>query len=152
VGIGVNAGWVRADFPPAIAPLMTSLGEASGGRPIDRALLLDGFLSRLEARVEALRAGRFPVDDWAARQVTTGRLVRLEEHGAAPEEVLALGVDPATGALVVADAAAPGGERAVHAGDVVHVRLADAPSDAHQGGPADAPADAVPTATPSAAV
>ena len=152
VGIGVNAGWARADFPPGIAPLMTSLGEASGGRPIDRALLLDGFLSRLEARVEALRAGRFPVDDWVARQVTTGRLVRLEEHGAAPEEVLALGVDPATGALVVADAAAPGGERAVHAGDVVHVRLADAPSDAHQGGPADAPADAVPTATPSAAV
>jgi BirA family biotin operon repressor/biotin-[acetyl-CoA-carboxylase] ligase len=140
VGIGVNAGWARADFPPEIAPLMTSLGEASGGRPIDRALLLDGFLSRLEARVEALRAGRFPVDDWVARQVTTGRLVRLEDHGAAPEEVLALGVDPATGALVVADAAAPGGERAVHAGDVVHVRLADAP------------ADALPTATPSAAV
>jgi biotin-(acetyl-CoA carboxylase) ligase len=127
VGIGLNAGWARDDFPPAIAPAMTSLAEASGGRPIERALLLDGFLSRLEPRVEALRAGRFPIDDWTARQVTTGRVVRLEGHGAAPEEVRALGLDPATGALLVADPASPGGERAVHAGDVVHVRLAAAP-------------------------
>ncbi len=125
VGIGLNAGWRRADFPPELAPAMTSLHEASGGRPIEPALLLDGFLVRLEARVEALRAGRFPMDDWTARQVTTGRIVRLEGHGGAPEEVLALGLDPATGALLVADPAAPGGERAVHAGDVVHVRLAE---------------------------
>ncbi len=105
---------------------MTSLAEASGGRPIERALLLDAFLSRLEARVEALRAGRFPMDDWTTRQVTTGRIVRLENHGPEPEEVRALGLDPATGALLVADPTLPGGERAVHAGDVVHVRLADA--------------------------
>lgn len=124
VGIGINAGWRRPDFPTDLAAAMTSLHEASGGRPIDPALLLDGFLARLEARVEALRAGRFPVDDWTARQVTTGRLVRLEGHGGAPEEVCALGLDPATGALLVADPAAPGGERAIHAGDVVHVRLA----------------------------
>jgi BirA family biotin operon repressor/biotin-[acetyl-CoA-carboxylase] ligase len=124
VGIGVNAAWARADFPVAIAPAMTSLAEASGGRPIDRALLLDGFLARLEARVEALRAGRFPMDNWTARQITTGRIVRLEGHGSAPEEARALGLDPATGALLVADPAAPGGERAVHAGDVVHARLA----------------------------
>lgn len=125
VGIGLNAGWARVDFPPAIAPLMTSLAEASGGRPIERALLLDGFLSRLEARVEALRAGRFPMDDWTTRQITTGRIVRLEGHGSEPEEARALGLDPATGALLVADPAAPGGERAVHAGDVVHARLAE---------------------------
>ena len=124
VGIGVNAGWDRRDFPAELAPAMTSLGEASGGRPIDRTLLLDGFLSRLEARVEALRAGRFPVDDWIGRQVTTGRLVRLEEHGRGPEEVVAVGVDAGSGALVVADPGVPGGERAIHAGDVVHVRLA----------------------------
>ena len=66
------------------------------------------------------------MDDWTTRQVTTGRIVRLEGHGSEPEDVRALGLDPATGALVVADATAPGGERAVHAGDVVHVRLADA--------------------------
>jgi BirA family biotin operon repressor/biotin-[acetyl-CoA-carboxylase] ligase len=121
VGIGVNAAWERAAFPAEIAAGMTSLAEASGGRPIDRAALLAGCL---EARVEALRRGRFAIDDWTARQLTTGRIVRLEEHGAAPEEVRAVGLDPVTGALLVADPAAPGGERAIHAGDVVHVRLA----------------------------
>ena len=40
---------------PTLAAAMTSLREASGGRPIDRDALLDGFLARLEARVEALR-------------------------------------------------------------------------------------------------
>ena len=124
VGIGVNVGWARADFPPDLAPAMTSLHDATGGRPVDRALLLDAFLARLEPRLEALKAGRFPVDDWTARQLTTGRFVRLEGHGGAPEEVRAIGLDPATGALLVADAAAPGGERAIHAGDVVRVRLA----------------------------
>ena len=139
VGIGLNAGWARDDFPPAIAAAMTSLGEASGGRPIDRALLLDGFLSRLEARVEALRVGRFPIDDWTARQITTGRIVWLEGHGSEPEEARALGLDPATGALVVADSTAPGGERAVHAGDVIHARLAG-------GADGAGAADAVPSA------
>jgi len=145
VGIGLNAGWARDDFPAAIAPAMTSLAEASGGRPIDRALLLDGFLSRLEARVEALRAGRFPMDDWTTRQITTGRIVRLEGHGSEPEEVRALGLDPATGALLVADPTAPGGERAVHAGDVVHARLPDAAA------AADAADAAGPTAAAGAA-
>jgi BirA family biotin operon repressor/biotin-[acetyl-CoA-carboxylase] ligase len=142
VGIGVNAGWAAADFPAEIAPAMTSLAEASGGRPIDRALLLDGFVSRLEARVEALRGGRFAVDDWTARQITTGRLVRLEQHGGPPEEARALGLDPATGALLVADAGAPGGERAIHAGDVVRVRLADAAAEPSADALANASADA----------
>jgi BirA family biotin operon repressor/biotin-[acetyl-CoA-carboxylase] ligase len=126
VGIGVNAGWARADFPPELAPAMTSLHEASGGRPIDRDLLLDEFVDRLEARVEALRGGRFPVDDWTARQLTTGRLVRLEGHGGPAAEVRAVGFDAATGALLIDDPAAPGGERAIHAGEVVHLRLAGA--------------------------
>ena len=146
VGIGVNAAWARADFPVAIAPAMTSLAEASGGRPIDRALLLDGFLSRLEARVEALRAGRFPMDDWTARQITTGRIVRLEGHGSAPEEARALGLEPATGALLVADPTALGGERAVHAGDVVHVRLAGGAAVAEPAAVAAPAAGAVPAA------
>ena len=146
VGIGVNAAWARADFPVAIAPAMTSLAEASGGRPIDRVLLLDGFLSRLEARVEALRTGRFPMDDWTARQITTGRIVRLEGHGSAPEEARALGLDPATGALLVADPTAPGGERAVHAGDVVHVRLAGGAAGADPAAVAAPAGGAVPAA------
>jgi BirA family biotin operon repressor/biotin-[acetyl-CoA-carboxylase] ligase len=124
VGIGINADWAADDFPADLVPTMTSLREASGGRPIHLALLLDGFLSRLEARVEALRAGRFDVGDWGARQLTTGRFVRLEGHGPVAEERLAVGVDPATGALLVADETAPGGERSVHAGEVTRIRLA----------------------------
>ena len=126
VGIGLNADWAADRFPVDLAATMTSLRAASGGRPIDPILLLDGFLSRLEARIEALRAGRFDVGDWAVRQLTTGRLVRLEGHAHVAEDRLAVGVDPATGALLVADATVPGGERAIHAGEVTRIRLAEA--------------------------
>jgi BirA family biotin operon repressor/biotin-[acetyl-CoA-carboxylase] ligase len=124
VGIGVNAGWPAAEFPAELAGSMTSLLEASGGRPIDLALLLDAFCGRLEPRVVALRSGRFDMGDWTARQVTTGRDVRLEAADGSTTVVRALGVDPRSGALVVADAAVPAGERSIVSGEVVHVRLA----------------------------
>ncbi len=123
VGIGVNAGWLQSDFPPDLADTMTSLEVASGGRPIDVDALLEAWLDRLEPRIVALRAGRFDVADWTARQLVRRTRVRLV-HGAGQadaEEVLALGVDPLTGALVVEDATAPGGERQVHAGEIVRV-------------------------------
>lgn len=135
VGVGVNADWSAAAFPPDLAGTMTSLREASGGRPIDRAGLLEAFLDRLAGRLAALRVGRFPVDDWLARQLTTGRLVRLEtgpaEAGPAAasrsETVLAVGLDPLSGALLVTEPVAPEqGERAVHVADVRHVRLVEA--------------------------
>jgi BirA family biotin operon repressor/biotin-[acetyl-CoA-carboxylase] ligase len=122
VGIGINADWRADDFPPDLAPTMTSLREASAGHPIDRDALLDAFLDRLGGRVDALRAGYFDLDAWAGRQSVTGRLVTLE--GTGNRAVRALGVDTETGGLVVEDAAAPTGERLVHAGDVVRVRLA----------------------------
>lgn len=135
VGIGINADWAAADFPPDLATTMTSLREASGGRPIDRDALLEGFLERVDGRIEALRAGFFDLDLWAGRQSVTGRLVTLEGTGDVPagdgagrgavsDPVRALGVDSATGALVVEDPAAPLGERLVHAGEVVCVRVA----------------------------
>jgi len=127
VGIGINADWPAADFPPELADTMTSLREASAGRPIDRDLLLDGFLDRVDGRIDALRAGYFDLAGWATRQVVTGRLVTLEGTGDGPatedQLVRALGIDAATGGLVVEDAAAPSGERVVHAGEVVRVRL-----------------------------
>jgi BirA family biotin operon repressor/biotin-[acetyl-CoA-carboxylase] ligase len=128
VGIGINAGWAAADFPPQLAGTMTSLREASGGRPVDQDALLAGFTDRLEARVEALRAGYFDLAGWMERQATTGRLISLETAGeTVPPEVAsvrALGMDAASGALVVEDPSVPAGERLVHAGEVVRVRLA----------------------------
>jgi hypothetical protein len=71
----------------------------------------------------ALRTGRFDVADWTARQLVRRARVRLV-RGTDPddaEEVLALGADPLTGALVVEDPGAPGGERHVHAGEIVRL-------------------------------
>ncbi len=131
VGIGINADWPAAGFPAELADTMTSLREASAGRPIDGDALLAEFMDRVEARIAALRAGYFDVAGWTERQATTGRQVALEGDGGRPDAgapdpapVKALGVDAATGALVVEDPAASGGERLVHAGEVTRVRLA----------------------------
>jgi BirA family biotin operon repressor/biotin-[acetyl-CoA-carboxylase] ligase len=130
VGIGINGDWAAADFPPELADTMTSLREASAGRPIDATELLDAFTERVEVRIDALRAGVFDVAGWTERQATTGRLVTLDDDaatGGAP--VRALGVDARSGALVVETAGDSGdepGERLVHAGEVTRVRLAPA--------------------------
>ncbi len=125
IGLGINADWPSSTFPAGLAATMTSLREASRGRPIDLVALTDAFLGRIEARIEALRGGRFDVADWTERQLTTGREISLEHAGGGSEVVRALGVDSTTGALVIADAAAPAGERSVVVGEVTHVRLAE---------------------------
>jgi BirA family transcriptional regulator, biotin operon repressor / biotin---[acetyl-CoA-carboxylase] ligase len=121
VGLGVNADWAATDFPPELASTMTSLREASGGG-VDRARLLERFVGGLEARVNALRAGRFDGLGWTVRQATTGRRVWLETPAGA-EDVLATGVDVDTGALVVVDPGRRGGERRVLVGEIHHIRL-----------------------------
>ena len=125
IGIGVNADWPADAFPPELASAMTSLREASHGRPIDLAMLLDAFLSRLEVRIEALRGGRFDVADWTERQLTTGREIELEGPDGTRTRHRALGVDVSSGGLVVDDPAAEAGERIVHVGEIRRVRLAD---------------------------
>jgi BirA family biotin operon repressor/biotin-[acetyl-CoA-carboxylase] ligase len=124
VGLGINADWRAVDFPPDLAGSMTSLRETAGDRPFDSERLLAAFLAQLEPGIEALRAGRFDAAAWADRQLTTGRTIRLEAHDRS-ETVRAVGVEPATGALLVEDRAAPGGARQVLVGEVTHVRLAD---------------------------
>ena len=126
VGIGINADWPGAAFPPELADGMTSLREASAGRPIDADALLAAFTERVEVRVDALREGVFDIAGWTDRQATTGRLVRLEGTGVDGDAVLALGVDARSGALVVEDPRSDTGERLVHAGEVTRVRLAAA--------------------------
>jgi BirA family biotin operon repressor/biotin-[acetyl-CoA-carboxylase] ligase len=117
IGLGINTGWAADTFPPDLAASMTSLHEGSGGRTLDDDRLLGAFVERLEAGVDDLRAGGFDAAAWTARQVTTGRLVRLERPDGA-ETVRASGVDPATGALLV-------GDRRVLVGEITHVRFAD---------------------------
>ncbi len=123
IGIGIDTDWAAADFPPELAGSMTSLREASHGRPIDHGALLDGFLGRLEARIEALRGGRFDVADWTARQLTTGRDVDLVAPDGSVSTVRALGVDVSSGALVIDDPAAPGGERPILVGEIRHAMV-----------------------------
>lgn len=126
VGIGLNADWPAADFPTDLAGIMTSLRAAGGERPLDPALLLDAFTSRLETRIEALHGGRFDVADWVERQVTTGRRIDLVAPDGTSETVLARGVDAASGALRVAVPTdeEPDAERHVFVGEIRHVRMA----------------------------
>jgi BirA family biotin operon repressor/biotin-[acetyl-CoA-carboxylase] ligase len=130
VGIGVNADWPAAAFPPGLAGSMTSLREASGGLPIDRDALLARFLVRLEGRLDALRGGWFDVAGWTGRQVTTGHLVRLEGPAGLVELVRAVGVDGASGALIVEAVEGPGSggdgigrTRSILVGEVTHLRI-----------------------------
>lgn len=124
VGLGVNADWRVEDYPPELAGSMTSLREASGGRPVDVRQLRDAFATRLVDGIEGLRAGRFDGAAWVGRQLTTGRTIRLE-HGDHAETAQAVGVDTETGALRIADPATPSGERQVLVGEISHVRIAD---------------------------
>ena len=121
VGIGVNADWPRERFPSELADTMTSLREASRGRPVDAGELLDAFLTRLEPRLLGLRDGHFDVAGWHDRQITTGRQVRIDMPDGTAPLLRAVGVDGASGALLVEDAA--GAERELLVGEVAQVRL-----------------------------
>lgn len=124
VGLGINTDWTGVEIPPDLAGSMTSLRHLSAGRPIDRTILLAGFLERLEPAIEGLRRGRFEAVEWQRRQLTTGRLIRLEQAEGS-RTVRAAGVDVATGALVIDDPDALGRQRTIFVGEISHVRLAD---------------------------
>jgi BirA family biotin operon repressor/biotin-[acetyl-CoA-carboxylase] ligase len=154
IGIGTNVDWPRDQFPAELADSMTSLREASRGRPVSAEGLLEAFLSHLEPRVVGLRDGHFDVAGWHDRQITTGRVVRIDMPDGSSQVVKAVGVDGATGALLVADMeeTADGAERELLVGEVVHVRLdADrgdpaAPAPAGEAPAGEAPAGAAPAA------
>ena len=129
IGIGVNAGWRRADFPPDLAESMTSLGELSGesatisGADV-RDRLLEQFLDRLGPRIGDLRSGAFPAGEWRERQLTNGSVVRLERPDGSAEIVRAIDVDPDTGALVIDSLSGEWPRRSVTVGEIRHLRLA----------------------------
>ena len=82
----------------------------------------DGFIGRLGPGIEALRAGRFDLPagrPGSARPVASSTCIPTPDRSGSGARAR-----PATGALVVADPGAPQGERRVHAGEIVHLRLA----------------------------
>jgi BirA family biotin operon repressor/biotin-[acetyl-CoA-carboxylase] ligase len=120
VGIGINVNWGHDAFPVNLAPTMTSLLDASGGRSVDLDELLDAFLARLEPRIAELRIGLFDATDWTARQMTTGHLIELHQPDGTVDVVRALGVNTISGALVIEG---QGSRREVRVGEIDHVRF-----------------------------
>ena len=112
VGAGCNVNWDA--FPPDLAETATSC-NLEAGHPVDRDALLDAFLDRLEAHLDAPDQCD---ESYRARLATIGRRVRVQ---LAADEVVgdAVALDD-TGALVVRDAA--GVDHVVVSGDVVHLR------------------------------
>jgi BirA family transcriptional regulator, biotin operon repressor / biotin---[acetyl-CoA-carboxylase] ligase len=116
VGAGCNVEW--HEFPPELAEIATAC-NLEAGRSVDRAAVLDVFLDRLAVRLDALDT---VVDDYRSRLATLGRRVSVD-LGDRTIVGVADDVD-ASGRLVLTG---PHGERVVvAAGDVVHLRLADA--------------------------
>ena len=134
IGIGVNAGWQRAEFPPELAQSMTSvaeLAETAGGigtgAPTAAQLrddLLRAFLDAVRPRLADLHAGRFPAAEWRGRQLTNGEVVRLERPDGTAELVRAIDVDADSGALVVGSLSGEWPARAITVGEISHLRLA----------------------------
>jgi BirA family transcriptional regulator, biotin operon repressor / biotin---[acetyl-CoA-carboxylase] ligase len=123
IGIGVNVDWSRDDFPAALAPEMTSLSEAAGGRSVGRDALADAFLAHLEALVRALQAGSFPGEAWRERQLTNGLAVRLLWPDGTDQTVTAVDVDTESGALLIRSLDGSGPLKPVLVGEIRHLRF-----------------------------
>ncbi|MBN1814815.1 MAG: biotin--[acetyl-CoA-carboxylase] ligase [Anaerolineae bacterium] len=74
VGIGINVN-VETRILPTLDPNATSI-LAETGQPVDRGVLLAGFLAEVERRYEALQAGESPHQEWASRLATLGQQVK----------------------------------------------------------------------------
>ena len=115
LGVGVNVRQAEADFPPELRERAVSLSMAAG-KPVSRASVIQGFVQALWARWDAFVQAGIPsfMEDYAARSVTLGRTVRVEQAAESFVGVAeALG---AQGELLVRTQ--PGELRPVWAGDV----------------------------------
>lgn len=82
IGIGINVGQAPTDIPPELRPRATSL-QMAAGHPVDRILLLEALLGRLEARLDALDSGNEGelLDAYESRSDMVGRHVTLRRGG-----------------------------------------------------------------------
>jgi len=113
VGIGINVNWRLDAMPQALRGTATSLADLAGA-PVDRVALLGRLLAALEAELDAIEAGRSPLERYRARCSTLGRTVTV---ATADGSVTGRAVDlDASGALVVE---AEDGRHVVSSGEVV---------------------------------
>ena len=76
VGIGLNVNLELAQFPAGLHMPATSLSHEAGAK-VSRLPLLQSLLQRVEQQYLALKAGRSPHRDWAARLITLGQPVTV---------------------------------------------------------------------------
>jgi BirA family transcriptional regulator, biotin operon repressor / biotin---[acetyl-CoA-carboxylase] ligase len=83
VGVGVNCNIHKAEFPPAVAEVATSILAASG-RPVDRVQLVARFLEEYGPMVDGLAQGQpaFALvhDEWCAHSHTLGKVIRVQTN------------------------------------------------------------------------
>jgi BirA family transcriptional regulator, biotin operon repressor / biotin---[acetyl-CoA-carboxylase] ligase len=119
LGIGINVNWRRAEMPPELHDVATSLADVAC-RDVDRGALLADLLDALDAELTAVEAGVSPLERYRARCTTLGSTVEVET-GDGSLVGRAVDVD-ATGALVVEDR--DGRRQVVSGGEVTRVRPA----------------------------
>lgn len=118
IGIGINVNWAVEEMPPEIATSATSLAELAG-RAVARPALLRALAEALEREVNAVEAGRSPLERYRRACATIGAVVEVETPSGLVEG-RARAVD--VGGALVIDAAE--GPIAVSSGEVVRVRPA----------------------------
>jgi BirA family biotin operon repressor/biotin-[acetyl-CoA-carboxylase] ligase len=77
VGMGLNVNVDFASQAPELTDRAISLVMALG-QPVSRLPLLQSYLSEVERRYVALRAGHSPHQEWAARLATLGQHVTIQ--------------------------------------------------------------------------
>lgn len=118
VGIGLNVLESAAELPPTA----TSLVQEASGRLVDRTEVLIALLEALSERCVAWESGVKAIDDYRASCSTLGKHVEVTMPGAATIRGIAEDIDEQGRLCIRTDDQIV----AVAAGDVVHVRRADA--------------------------
>jgi BirA family biotin operon repressor/biotin-[acetyl-CoA-carboxylase] ligase len=113
VGIGINVNWRSDNMPEPLRGTATSLADLAGA-PVDRVALLGRLLAALEAELDAIEAGRSPLERYRARCSTLGQTVTVA-MAEGPVTGRAVDLD-ASGALIVE---AEDGRHVVSSGEVV---------------------------------
>lgn len=119
VGVGINVSSTRAELPVGTAASLLTAGMVDPDRTTVLRAVLETFAHRYGAWRDFPDRDHELLASYAERCDTVGRAVEVHLPGDRILRGRATGIDP-TGALVVADEQ---GSHAVHAGDVVHVRV-----------------------------